>query len=115
VRELQARGAWVKSVIAYRTIEAPTESRSALREALDAGPIDAVVFTSGSTVRGLAALAGTASPEVIDMGAVCIGAPTAFAARNAGFRVLAVPEHPSDADVAEVTARLMRSQVTEAR
>jgi uroporphyrinogen-III synthase len=109
-RELRARGATVHDVIAYRTREAPEASREGLRATFAAGPIDLVVLTSGSTVRGLVALAAAASVDVTGIGVVCIGAPTARAARAAGFRVLAVPETPTDADVAAATARLLRPE-----
>jgi hypothetical protein len=49
---LQHRGAVVDDVVAYRTLEAPPSSRSLLREAMAGHAFDAVLFTSGSTVRG---------------------------------------------------------------
>lgn len=87
---LRARGAEVDEVIAYRTREAPETSRSLLRLALAAGPIDAVVFTSGSTVRGLVALARAEELDVSSIPAVCIGPETAARARDADFSVLAI-------------------------
>ena len=54
---LRARGVEVDDVVAYRTREAPEASRSLLARVLADGPIDAVLFTSGSTVRGLVTLA----------------------------------------------------------
>lgn len=49
---LRARGAMVDEVVAYRTQEAPEEAREPLRQAWERG-LDAVIFTSASTVRGL--------------------------------------------------------------
>jgi uroporphyrinogen-III synthase len=89
-RALAARGADVEDVVAYRTIEAPASSLDLLRAALAAGPIAAVVHTSGSTVRGLSALAAAEGLDLSDIPAVCIGEPTAKAAQAAGHDVLAI-------------------------
>ena len=69
-------------VDAYRTIFATSLPREA-RDALRAGEVDAVTFTSASTVRGFVrALGGSrGTPKV-----VCIGPVTAAAARDAGLR-----------------------------
>jgi hydroxymethylbilane synthase len=91
---LLARGAEVDEVIAYRTSEAPEESRALLRSAMAAGPIDAVLFTSGSTVRGLVALARSVSLDVTSIPSVCIGPETAAAALAAGFAVIEVSDSP---------------------
>jgi uroporphyrinogen III methyltransferase / synthase len=71
---------------AYRTILAtslPREARTALRK----GEVDAVTFTSASTVQGFVNALGAAKgiPKV-----VCIGPVTAAAARDAGLRPGAV-------------------------
>lgn len=89
-RALAARGADADDVVAYRTLEAPATSRDLLRRALTAGPVAAVVFTSGSTVRGLDALAAAEGLYVSSVPAVCIGEPTARAARAAGHPVIAI-------------------------
>jgi uroporphyrinogen-III synthase len=77
-------------VDAYRTRFAsrlPGDAAKALRD----GAVDAVTFTSASTVEGFMAMArrlnqaGARLPR-----AVCIGPVTAAAARRAGFRVVAV-------------------------
>lgn len=103
-RTLQARGANVDDVIAYRTQEAPEASRPLLRRALAAESIDAVLFTSGSTVRGLMALAGAEATDLRSIPAVSIGPETAAAAAGAGFRVIAVSPTPDAATLAAVTA-----------
>jgi uroporphyrinogen-III synthase len=61
----------------------PPEARRALRE----GKVDAVTFTSASTVRGFVRALGAVkcNPTV-----VCIGPVTAREARAHGFRVSAV-------------------------
>ena len=101
---LRARGAAVDDVIAYRTREAPEASRPLLRRAFAAASFDAVLFTSGSTVRGLLALAEAESIEVRSIPAICIGPDTAAAAAAAGFRVLAVSATPDVATLARTTA-----------
>jgi hydroxymethylbilane synthase len=110
---LRARGAEVDDVVAYRTREAPESSRGLIRHATAAGPIAAVVFTSGSTVRGLLALGQADSIEVRSWPAVCIGTETAGEARAAGFLVLAVSPTPDSAALATTTARVLALQPAE--
>ncbi len=83
---LAAKGWTPVRVVAYRTRlprSLPPDARLALRE----GRVDAVTFTSASTVRGfvqtVSAVRG--NPKV-----VCIGPITARAAREAGLTVAAV-------------------------
>jgi uroporphyrinogen III methyltransferase/synthase len=67
------------------------------RQALDDGRVDAVVFTSSSTVEGFVRLVG---PR-LGTPAVCIGPVTADAALRAGFSVKAVADpHTVDGIVA---------------
>lgn len=98
---LAARGAEVQAIDAYRTIEGPGTSRVPLAEAL-AGGVDAVVFTSGSTVRGFVRLAGDPS-RVLGEGAaiVAIGPVTAAAAREAGIEQVAVARDRTPGGVVE--------------
>jgi uroporphyrinogen-III synthase len=104
---LRARGADVEDVVAYRTREAPEGSRSLLRQATTGSAIDAVVFTSGSTVRGLVALGRDESIDVVSIPAVCIGPETADEARAAGFRILAVSPTPDAVALAAATTRAL--------
>jgi hydroxymethylbilane synthase len=104
---LRARGAEVDDVVAYRTREAPESSRGLLRTAIADGPIAAVVFTSGSTVRGLVALGRDESIDVLAFPSVCIGPETADEARAAGFRILAVSPTPAAAALAAATAQVL--------
>ena len=115
VRAIRARGAIVDDVIAYRTIEAPADSRPLLRRALADGPVDAVIFTSGSTVRGLVALARAEGHDVFSVPAICIGPQTATEAEHAGFRVLAVSPRPAAASLAETAARALLGNEQETR
>ena len=73
-------------VVAYRTLFATSLPREA-RDALRRGKVDAVTFTSASTVRGFVNVLGAAkgTPKV-----VCIGPVTAAAARAAGLRPASV-------------------------
>ncbi len=83
---LERKGWEAVRVDAYRTILAtslPAESRAAFRR----GGVDAVTFTSASTVQGFVRALGASkgTPRV-----VCIGPVTARAARDAGLRPAAV-------------------------
>ena len=110
---LRARGAEVDDVIAYRTREAPQSSRGLLRTATAAGPIAAVMFTSGSTVRGLVSLGDPESIDVRSFPAVCIGPETADEARSAGFRILAVAPTPDATALAAAAATALARQPEE--
>jgi hydroxymethylbilane synthase len=100
---LRDRGAQVDDVIGYRTHEAPAGSRRLLHEAM-AGSISAVVFTSGSTVRGLVTLGHDVMTDVLAIPSICIGPETAAEAAAAGFRILAISPSPSPATIAATTA-----------
>jgi uroporphyrinogen-III synthase len=85
VARFAARGVAVTEVVAYRTHEGPESSRAALAAAL-AEPVDAILFASGSAVRGLLALLGPVERRAaLATPACCIGPTTAAAARDAGF------------------------------
>jgi uroporphyrinogen-III synthase len=84
---LERKGWQPVRVDAYRT-EFARRLPAAAERALRDGTVDAVTFTSASTVEGFAALAGgalAAAPHPPRV--VCIGPVTARAARRAGFRV----------------------------
>jgi uroporphyrinogen-III synthase len=104
---LRARGAEVDDVVAYRTREAPDASGLLLRRALSEGPIAAVAFTSGSTVRGLVKLGRDESIDVLSIPSVCIGPETADEARGAGFQILAISAAPDSPTLAATTARAL--------
>jgi uroporphyrinogen III methyltransferase/synthase len=83
---IAAKGWTAERVDAYRTRMArtlPLDARDALRN----GRVDAITFTSASTVRGFIGAVGVVrgDPKV-----VCIGPVTAREAREAGMRVAAV-------------------------
>ncbi len=102
---LRGRGADVREVVAYATIEAPEDSRALLAAVLDDGPVDVLVLTSRSTVRGLLALCGDAArPGLLATPVVAVGAQTAAAASHAGFRQVLVAPAPDAAVLAAFTA-----------
>lgn len=81
---LQQAGAAVDRVIAYRTV--PASSGIDLPTLLAAGRIDAITFTSGSTVRYFIDRIGPAALEDARRSVIaCIGPITADAARAAGL------------------------------
>jgi uroporphyrinogen III methyltransferase/synthase len=93
--ELRRRGAGVDEVIAYRAVAPPSADLAALVAGLERGDVDALTFTSSSTVRNfvemvgrpaVARLVGDATPVV-----ACIGPVTADTARELGLRVDVVP------------------------
>ncbi len=99
--ELARKGWTAERVDAYRT-RVPRSLPAAARAALRRGEIDAVTFTSASTVRGFATLAGTG---VGSARVVCIGPVTAHAAREGGFHVHAVARPHTAAGLVEAVVR----------
>jgi uroporphyrinogen-III synthase len=89
---LRERGASVDALAAYRTVPGP--GARALAEPLRARTIDALTFTSSSTVRYLldglatAGLARSQARALLNAAAIiCIGPVTAATATEAGLRV----------------------------
>jgi uroporphyrinogen III methyltransferase/synthase len=83
VAAVKAKGWAVDEVTAYRTVRAQPPSDE-VKAAVRNGGIDAVVFTSSSTVRNLVALCGKPHERTL---VAAIGPQTAAAARDAGLRV----------------------------
>jgi len=91
-RTLATLGADVTEVVAYRTMAEDTVPDD-VRQALAAGLVDIVIFTSGSAVRTFAAILGADMPAVLQRTAVAvIGPTTANAARELGMAVAIQPE-----------------------
>jgi hydroxymethylbilane synthase len=105
---LTERGGVVDEVVAYVTHEAPPSSRGLLRAAFDAGPIVAAIFTSSSTVRGLAALAVADGVDATRLAAICIGNETAATAAASGFDVIGVADASDPSTLAETAALAIR-------
>jgi uroporphyrinogen-III synthase len=102
---LEAKGWQTERVDAYRTVFATSLPREA-RDAFRRGEVDAVTFTSASTVRGFTHALGASGgvPKV-----VAIGPVTAAAARTAGLRPAAVARpHTVDGLVAALERALPR-------
>lgn len=110
---LRSRGADVDDVIGYGTLEAPATSRALLRQAIAAGPFAAIIFTSGSTIRGLRSLSKPDAVDVMAIPAVCIGPETAAQARDAGFQVIAVASSQDAASLAATAASVLTRQPQE--
>lgn len=86
---LMREGAVVDSVVAYRTVAAPTSPE--IERRLSAGEIDAITFTSSSTVRAF--LGMLSSPHVLDqLTLACIGPITAQTLRISGFEPTVVAQ-----------------------
>lgn len=96
-RGLQARGVSVTDVDAYRTVMPPAR-------AIDLQTIDAITFTSSSTVRNFVAMLNGARDELDRATIFCIGPVTAETARELGLRVDAVAEEHTIDGLVEVIA-----------
>ncbi len=103
---LRRRGAIIEELTAYRTVEAPAGSANPLRSALADPDLRAVVFASGSAVRGFVALGGTAQ-----LPAITIGARTTGRARELGFHVIAEADTQSVAGLVDAVARALPLEV----
>jgi uroporphyrinogen-III synthase len=105
---LAAKGWSPTRVDAYRTRMARSLPEEA-REALAAGDVDAVTFTSASTVRGFVGAIATVrgTPRV-----VCIGPVTAKEARAHGLTVHAVARPHTIDGLVEAVHRALRRRAT---
>jgi uroporphyrinogen III methyltransferase/synthase len=107
---LRAAGAQVDAVDAYRTV-AETEGADELCRRLEARDLDALTFTSPSTVTGFLAMLRPAAREAAGRCLVAaIGATTAAALREAGLPARVVAERPGAAALAEALAEAMPAQ-----
>jgi uroporphyrinogen III methyltransferase/synthase len=103
---LRRRGAIVREVTAYRTVEAPAASAEPLRAALNDPDLSAVVFASGSAVRGFLQLGGD-----VALAAVTIGPHTSATAREHGFRVIAEADTQSVTGLVSAIVRVLPLEV----
>ena len=99
---LRRRGATVEEVTAYRTVEGPAASAEKLRDALADPELAAVIFASGSAVRGFLDLGGSAR-----LPAITIGPRTTNSARELGFVVMAEADAQSVSGLADAVARAL--------
>jgi len=102
---LTDRGAVVSAVVAYRTEEGPCDSVPLLESGLAEAPV-AVIATSGSTLRGLLALASAIGAEsrVRAIPVVSIGPGTAAEAARLGFTVAGQAAMQGPGGVADAVA-----------
>jgi uroporphyrinogen-III synthase len=101
---LRAKGWEPVRVDAYRVHAATAVSEEA-RSALEQQTVDAVVFTSPSTVEGYLSIAVAARRPP----AVCIGPVTASAAERVGFQVAAVAQPHTEDGLIEALVTMFRT------
>jgi uroporphyrinogen-III synthase len=101
---LASRGASVEAPVAYRT--EPDPALQVVVADARRGAIDAVTFTSPSTVRAFAAAFGDVA-LLRSIPAACIGPVTGSAARAAGFTRVADAATPDDAALCAALERLL--------
>ena len=99
---LRRRGANVEEVTAYRTVEGPAASAETLRAALADASLRAVVFASGSAVRGFLRLGGSNR-----LPAITIGPRTTSSARGRGFVVVAQADAQSVSGLADAVVKAL--------
>lgn len=111
-RRLEARGAQVDEFALYRTVRLDPDPRAL--EALQAG-VDAITFTSPSTMRGFVDMLEAAEIDPFDLPgapmAACIGPVTAQAAAQAGLTPAVVAESYTVDGLVEALAAYYREQV----
>ena len=83
---LRQAGVAVDQVVAYRTVADPSGARAA-RDAFESGSVDAVTFTSASTVRFFVDAVGGSADVVREARVITMGPVTSAAARSLGFTV----------------------------
>jgi uroporphyrinogen-III synthase len=99
---LRRRGATVEEVTAYRTVEGPAASAEKLRDALADPELAAVIFASGSALRGFLDLGGSAR-----LPAITIGPRTTNSARELGFVVMAEADAQSVSGLADAVVHAL--------
>jgi hydroxymethylbilane synthase len=109
---LRLRGAEVDDVVAYRTVPAPPGSRKPLLAALADPTLEAVLFASGSAVRGLVELAGREAEKARRLRTFVIGPKTNAVARVQGFTVAGEAPTPDSGGLVESVKRYFDEEVT---
>jgi uroporphyrinogen III methyltransferase/synthase len=105
-RALEAAGARVDIVEAYRTVRPETTDRARVEALLVGGGVDCVTFTSSSTVHNFAQLFDTRDlrPLLSGVRVACIGAVTAETAAEYGLRADIVPAESNAQALARAVA-----------
>ena len=101
---LRAAGADVTVIPVYTTLRT-TDDGERLANAILSGLVDAVTFTSPSTVDGFVALVGEHTVRSGQFAAVVIGPVTAQAARDAGMGDLVMAARSSVEGLADALSR----------
>ena len=110
--ELRAKGAVVDVVPVYRTVT-PDESNEGWKRRLADRQIDAITFTSSSTVRNFIDLVGGEAPArllVQSVAVACIGPITARTAQAAGLTVAIMPGDNTIPALVEAMCRYYEKQ-----
>jgi uroporphyrinogen III methyltransferase/synthase len=110
VTAVKAKGWAVDEVTAYRTVRAAPPADT-VKAAVRNGDVDAVIFTSSSTVRNLVALCGKPHERTL---VAAIGPQTAAAACEAGLRVDVQSKVASVAAVTKALGELVVARRDEA-
>jgi uroporphyrinogen-III synthase len=105
-RLLRERGAEVVELTVYRTVEAPAGSAAALAEAITDADLAAIVFASGSAVRGFLGLGGTPA-----LPAITIGPRTTAVARELGFTIAGEAAKQTTLGLADAVVRAIPPEV----
>ncbi len=108
--KLREAGAEVDVIAAYRTVSGESDGHS-LAEALAAGAIDLVTFTSSSTVTNLLGLLGPHGPALVTRAKVaCIGPVTAATCLENGIKPDAIAEEFTIAGLVEAIGNLYEEE-----
>lgn len=101
---LQSAGAHVDIVVVYRSLAPEARDVERIRQLIDPGEVDAVLFTSSSTVDNLADLLEPEAARLDALDLFSIGPVTTQTARDRGLRVAATAPEPTIESLVE-TAR----------
>ena len=109
--ELSRLGALVETVEAYQTVRPDVDSEKVV-SALRARSVDAILFTSPSTVSNFASIVGVGDLSVLlsDCLVACIGPVTAAAARELGLRNVVAPATHTSAALVELVSDSLASR-----
>jgi len=107
---LEAAGAEVARIIAYRTVASGDIDREPL-DRLERGEIDVVALASPSAFDGLMSILGSGESSLRHARLVCIGPATAAAVHNAGFEPAAIAQPHSVEALADAIVTLFLPEV----
>jgi len=108
---LAARGAEVVQVAAYKTVQ-DAGNVEELKEALKEGSLDAITFTSSSTVQNLVAAVGAEVIRASGVPIYCIGPVTDQTARSFGLEPAGVAKEHTLEGVVEALRLLIKAEET---